>query len=152
MRYISTLSDTDRSALEAVYRSGAAHSERQRAQAILLSARGFTIDQLAELFEADRDTIRRWLDRWEALGLPGLKDAPKKGRPRKLDAAVEAHVRDLLQHPTPDLKAALKKELEKRAPSKLANSAPLPATIGLYLSAGATGHVQAPRRGGTEAG
>ena len=114
MRFVSTLSDADRCALEAVYRSGATHSERQRAQAVLLSARGFTIDHLAELFEADRETIRRWLDRWEAHGLPGLKDGPRTGRPRKLDAAVDAHLRDLMQYPTPNLKAAIKEALEKR--------------------------------------
>ena len=49
MKTAGTLSDSDRSALEVVHRQGATHRERQRAQAILLSSRGYGLDQLADI-------------------------------------------------------------------------------------------------------
>lgn len=42
--------------LAQLYRESGNHRERQRAQALLLSNRGYTMEQLAELFVVDRDT------------------------------------------------------------------------------------------------
>ena len=114
MKKLTALADADRSALEVVYRSGNTHRERQRAQAILLSSRGYSLDQLAEILSSDRDTVSRWLSRWEKEGLSGLTDAPRSGRPHKMDAVAEAAVRDILEHPSPNLKAVITTELEKR--------------------------------------
>ena len=114
MKFVSTLSETDQSDLTAVYRSGPSHRQRQRAQAVLLSAQGYTLDQLSQIVQSDPATISRWLDQWREEGLSGLSDAPKSGRPRKIDAVVEAHLRDIIQNPTPNLKAALEDALEKR--------------------------------------
>ena len=86
------------------------HRLRQRAQAILLSARGWRVDALANLFESDRDTVSRWLDHWEAR-LPGasleeaLADAPKSGRRRKLSAEDQAELLAHAQTGRPHLKA-----------------------------------------------
>jgi hypothetical protein len=35
-----------------------------RAQAILLGEKGFALNQLATIFEIDRDSVSQWLDRW----------------------------------------------------------------------------------------
>lgn len=56
---------------------------RQRAHAVLLSGKGYRLEQLADIFEADRDTVSRWLDAWERHGLMGLRDQEHPGRPRK---------------------------------------------------------------------
>lgn len=114
MKSAGTLSDSDRSALEVVYRQGATHRERQRAQAVLLSSRGYSLEQLSDILGADRDTISRWLDRWQREGLGGLSDAPRSGRPHKMDAVAEAAVREILENPSPDLKAIITAELQKR--------------------------------------
>jgi transposase len=64
------------------------HQVRQRAHAILLSARRYRINQLADIFDVDRETITRlrrsriWLNRWDQDGLDGLKNKPRAGRPR----------------------------------------------------------------------
>jgi transposase len=55
---------------------------RQRAQAILLSVRGFTIEALWSILDVRRDAISGWIDRWEEEGLLGLYDRPRAGRPR----------------------------------------------------------------------
>lgn len=55
--------------------------ERDRAHAILLSNKGYSIEQLSEIFEVRRATMGEWFDRWEKSGVNGLPDAPKEGRP-----------------------------------------------------------------------
>ena len=55
--------------------------ERDRAHAILLSNKGYSIAQLSGIFEVRRATIGEWFDRWEKAGLNGLPDAIKSGNP-----------------------------------------------------------------------
>jgi transposase len=87
-----TLNEEQRQGLEQLHRSGHSHRERQRAHAVLLSAQGYTLDQAADVLRVDRDAVSRWLGRWERGGLDALADAPKSGRPPKVDAALETEV------------------------------------------------------------
>ncbi len=114
MKFVSSLSDAQRASLEQVYRHGSAHRLRQRAQAILLSAKGSTLEQLAGMYEVHPETVSGWLNNWQERGLDGLADAPKPGRRRKIDAELEADLLDLLQNPTPDLKAVVQAHLKKK--------------------------------------
>lgn len=66
------------------------------------------------MYEVHPETVSDWLDQWQAQGLDGLADAPKPGRRRKIDAALEAELLDLLHHPTPDLKAVVQAHLKKK--------------------------------------
>jgi transposase len=115
MKFVSALSEADTTALETLYRDGSAsHRARQRAHAVLLSSRGYTLEQLADLLLADRDTISGWLDAWQTRGLNGLSDAPKTGRPRKINQELENALLDILQNPSPNLKALMMDELKKK--------------------------------------
>jgi transposase len=114
MKFVPPLSAADQAALERAYRQGKSHRARQRAHAVLLSSRGYSLDQLADIVAAERDTISRWLDGWSQRGLAALEDAPRCGRPSKIGAALEGTLRDILEHPSPNLKALLQAELEKR--------------------------------------
>ena len=113
-KFVSALSDAQRASLEQVHRHGSVHRLRQRAQAVLLSAKGFTLEQLAALCDVHPETVSGWLDAWQERGLDGLADAPKPGRRRKIDASLEAELLDLLHHPTPDLKAVVQAHLKKK--------------------------------------
>jgi transposase len=53
----------------------------QRAHMVLLSARGYTVPQIAQIFEVGEDTVRTWLHRYQERGADGLEDAPRPGRP-----------------------------------------------------------------------
>ena len=114
MKFVSALSDAQRASLERVYRHSTAHRQRQRAQAVLLSAKGFTLEQLALMCEVHPETVSGWLNNWQERGLDGLADAPKPGRRRKIDAALEADLLGLLRNPTPDLKALVQAHLKKK--------------------------------------
>jgi transposase len=41
---------------------------------VYLSGKGYKLDQLADIFGVDRDTVSGWLDAWEVDGLLGLRD------------------------------------------------------------------------------
>ena len=53
----------------------------QRAHMVLLNARGYTVPQIAEIFEVGEDVVRTWLHRYQQAGPPGLDDRPRPGRP-----------------------------------------------------------------------
>ncbi|WP_165864592.1 helix-turn-helix domain-containing protein [Capsulimonas corticalis] len=65
MKFVSPLSEADQTDLTAVYRNGPSHRQHQRAQAVLLSAQGYTLDQLSQIVQTDPATISRWLDQWQ---------------------------------------------------------------------------------------
>ncbi len=116
MKRVSSLTEADQAALTRLHQAGKTHRQRLRAHAILLSAKGLTLDQLAVVCEADRDTVSGWLDAWQERGLDGLADAPKPGRRRKIDGSLEALLRDILiENPSPNMKAVLQDEIKKRA-------------------------------------
>jgi predicted ArsR family transcriptional regulator len=50
---------------------------------ILLSARGQSASAIAELLGCDAGTVRRWIHRYNAQGVAGLRDQPRPGRPRR---------------------------------------------------------------------
>ncbi len=79
---IGPLSDDQRQALERV-RRGAVGRVSQRAHMVLLSARGYTVEQLVEIFGVGEDVVRKWLRRYEREGPLGLDDRPRPGRPPK---------------------------------------------------------------------
>lgn len=76
------LSEEQRQELREVSRQ-AAGRVALRAQMILLSGRGFSVPQIAMVHDCGEDGVRQWLHRYEQLGIDGLEDEPKSGRPRK---------------------------------------------------------------------
>jgi transposase len=62
---------------------------RHRADALLLMAGGLSGTQTAKLSGCSRTSLRRWAQRFLAEGRAGLVDRPRRGRPRKLDAAAQ---------------------------------------------------------------
>ena len=96
MKFIPALTEADQVSLEAVHHKAKTHRQRQRAHAVLLSAKGFTLEQLADIFSVDRDTVSGWLNLRQERRLDGLADAPKSGRFRKIDGSLEAVLRDIL--------------------------------------------------------
>ncbi len=114
MKFV-TLDETQAANLRALHKQGASHRERQRAQAVLLNARGMSLDQLAFVFECGRDTISGWLDAWHAGAVAALTDAARSGRPFKLSKTAQKQVLERVDSPTPNLKAVVLETLKKRA-------------------------------------
>lgn len=83
MKSVKGLSEAERQTLLDASRYAPWPRFRQRAHAVLLSAKGYKVAQLADIFEVDRDTVSDWLNTWERHGLLGLRDREHTGRPRK---------------------------------------------------------------------
>ncbi len=81
MRYITNLTGKNKMLLYDLIRTSSSFKVRQRAHALILSSKRRTIDEIAEIFDIDRDTVSEWFKRWEAGGIDSLKDAPRSGRP-----------------------------------------------------------------------
>lgn len=77
--FVNELSEEQREELRQLMKTG--HEQvRRRAHAVLLSSRGYSVDQIAHIYEVDRDTVSNWLDRWTADGTDGLPDQGGRGR------------------------------------------------------------------------
>lgn len=83
MKFVNKLTIQEKGSLYELMRKSLNFKVRQRAHAILLSAKKHKIEQLSDIFDVDRDTISEWLNRWEVKGIKGLTDAQRSGRPRK---------------------------------------------------------------------
>ena len=55
-----------------------------RAHASLLSERRYAIDQIADIYQTERDRVSEWVDWGEKYQFDGLEDAPRSGRPPEL--------------------------------------------------------------------
>ena len=83
-KFVQPLTKHEREQLAAIMKSPAPQRTRRRAHAILLSERRYSLDQIADIYQVDRDRVSTWLEGWEARHFDGLADAPRSGRPPKL--------------------------------------------------------------------
>jgi len=97
MKFVRDLTLEQQQELQALVKSSPTFRVRQRAHAILLSARGYAIDALADIFSAHRNTISEWIDAWEDSGVDSLEDAPRSGRPPLLGPDGEKVLLDALE-------------------------------------------------------
>lgn len=63
-----------------------------RSMIILYSAEGKTLEQIIELTGKSRPVVNKWRQRFRELGLEGLKDAPRSGKPRTITPEQKAMV------------------------------------------------------------
>jgi transposase len=108
-KFVKELSAEQRARLLDIYKNNPLWRTRQRAHAILLSARGYSLDQLAALFEVDRDRVSQWLDWWEQYQFEGLDDDPRSGRPPKLDEKEQARAREIVSEEPRSTKQGLQR-------------------------------------------
>ena len=57
------------------------HRDVMRAKMILLVADGASLAAVARRLDTPRLVVRKWVRRFKKLGLRGLNDAPRSGRP-----------------------------------------------------------------------
>jgi transposase len=96
-KFASELSERQMGELKALMNSDGNARTRKRAQAILLSSRGYTIDEISAITECHRVTISRWIDQWQERGLDGLLENEGRGRKKTLTEAEETQVLEWLK-------------------------------------------------------
>jgi transposase len=95
MVFVRMLSEEEHRALKrGVRREVGRVSERMRA--VLLSARGYSVPQIAAIFECDEATVREWIAHFEAGGVAALHDRPRSGRRPRATPAARATLRRIV--------------------------------------------------------
>jgi transposase len=80
-------------ALEELYHTTKDVRLRTRSQMMLLAAeRQMVVGEIAAIVRENEQTVRRWMKRYMAEGIEGLKDAPRPGATPKVTAAYEAEL------------------------------------------------------------
>jgi transposase len=95
-----------RQALEYCYRNNDSPAVRQRAQIILLKAKGLVAEDIAQIIGGTPATVHSWIGRYLTDGIAGLHTRPGRGRKsifepeqdrEKLLSYVEEHRQSLAQ-------------------------------------------------------
>ncbi len=83
----------ERETLDMLYRTTRAVRLRTRAQMVLLAGeQRLAAPAIARIVREDEQTVRRWLKRYLAEGVEGLKDRPMPGAPGKVTPAYQAQL------------------------------------------------------------
>ena len=107
MKFVSHLMPAVKETLEEARQFHPSNRARQRAHAILLSEKSYTLSQLADIFEVSLATVSHWIDDWESDGLIGLKDKAKSGRPLSLSQSEVERFRKYVDENPHQLKQAI---------------------------------------------
>ena len=92
---VPPLTEEQLAELEGLYQKTQKPRYRTRAQIVLLSAeQGYKAEDIAQIVRESHMTVLRWLKRYLAEGIEGLKDAPRPGRSTTL---TEAYRKRLLE-------------------------------------------------------
>lgn len=86
---------------------------RRRVHAVLLSSRRYSVDQIADIYEVDRDTVSRWLESWESDGTNGLHDGEGRGRKPSLTEKEQKQAIKIVEQDPRSSKRSLNKVEEK---------------------------------------
>lgn len=108
-KFVQGLTDEQQRQLKAIMKSNAPQSKRRRAHTILLSHRGYSIDQIASIYEVDRDRVSRWFEWWAEFGFEGLGDDERPGRPPQLSASEQAQAVEIVAEEPRSIKRAVAK-------------------------------------------
>lgn len=72
---------------------------RTRAQMVLLACeQHLSAKAIAEIVREDDETVRRWLKRYLAQGLEGLRDLPMPGAPAKITKIYQERLLEVVRH------------------------------------------------------
>lgn len=106
-RFIKSLSQEQQRSLNHIMRNHPSYRTRTRAHAILLSARRYSINHIADIFAVDRETVTSWLVRWAESETDGLDDDPKSGRPPTLSDEEEKQAIEIVKEEPRSIKQQL---------------------------------------------
>ena len=91
--HVRTLTDVERRTIEHLAHSRTAEARQvERARIIWLSAQGMKGPAIAQRLGLHEQTVRDWLNRFNAQGVAGLEDRPRPGKPRTYAAEQRSEV------------------------------------------------------------
>ena len=116
-KFVHDLTDEQKNQLKIIMKSAASQRKRTRAHAVLLSDKRFSIDQIASIYDVDRDRVSVWLEWWAQREFDGLDDEARSGRPPKLSTAEQTQAVSIVKAEPRQVKRAVA-EIEQRLKKK----------------------------------
>ena len=99
-KFVSPLDKAQIGLLQQIIKDDPSARARLRAHSILLSSKGYGIDDLANMFEISRNTLSSWIDKWEEHGVDSVSDQARSGAPSKFTASEIDVVKHIInEHP-----------------------------------------------------
>ena len=98
LRFVRELTAPEQAVLNETYKTSPVADLGRRCHAVLLSADGWSVPQLAQLLRVDQATVHRWLDRFTTAGVAGLTTQWSAGRPPAWDEAYEWLLVETMRH------------------------------------------------------
>jgi len=108
-KFVKPLTTEQRAQLSALMKSNAPQRTRMRAHAVLLSERRYSLEQIADIYQVDRDRVSQWLGWREAEQVAGLDDEPRSGRPPKLNESERQEALKIALQEPRTIKTGLKR-------------------------------------------
>lgn len=97
MKYVKKLSEDELNTLISMHENHPSQRVRKRAFGIILSNKGYPIQEIASILHVTRQTVSSWIDNWEQIGITGLYDNLRSGCPRKLSPEDEEFLKKLIE-------------------------------------------------------
>jgi transposase len=91
MLYVQPLSEIEISDLEKLTQQ-AVGRVAERSWYILLSNKGKSVPEICEIFNRHPNCVRKWIKRYQAQGIDGLKDEQRSGRPHKVNEQTKEKI------------------------------------------------------------
>lgn len=100
MLFVKVLKEEEKNTLESMYKHHPLPISRKRAHSILLSNMGYSIQMISEILDCCRQSVSRWIKKWDNIGLMALMEGHRSGRPRKFSVTQEQEiVEKIKEHP-----------------------------------------------------
>lgn len=98
MKFVTAITDTAViTTLKQAARLGPTPYLRERAHAVLLSNRGYSLERIADVFDTQYQTISHWIDQWEDYGIRGLYKSHGGGVTSTFNAGEAERFKELLK-------------------------------------------------------
>ncbi len=96
MLYIEPISEKERSDLEKLTQQAVGRVS-ERSWYVLLSNKGKSVPEICEIFNRHPNCVRKWIKRYQAQGIDGLRDIQRSGRPHKVNEQTREKIDEILK-------------------------------------------------------
>ena len=104
---VRRLSDPEGQKLQRLVRRGTGSAVRLRRAMVVLASAGNSVPVIARLVQADEDSVRGVIHRFNEMGMPSLDPQWAGGRPRQISSDDEQFIVSAANHPPVETRAAV---------------------------------------------
>ena len=112
-KFVTPLNNIQIQSLENLHKNHPSARVRMRAHSILLNSKSFNVNEIAAIYNVNRDSVSSWINSWEESGVEGLFEKPRSGAPSKLTESEIEIVKDIIINNSQSPKIILAKISER---------------------------------------